>query len=32
MAFIPGAPKEQSQFGVLGLWELVTPGSDLKLG
>jgi hypothetical protein len=35
MAFIPGTPKEVtklSRFGLLGLWELITPGSDLWLG
>jgi len=26
-----GVPK-LSQFGLLGLWELITPGLDLRLG
>jgi len=40
LAFIPGTPKEESRncpgldsrFGLPGLWELITPGSDLELG
>jgi hypothetical protein len=30
MAFCPGTPKEE--FGLLGLWELITPCSDPRLG
>jgi hypothetical protein len=36
MAFCPETPKEESRncpgFGLSGLWELITPSSDLRLG